>query len=215
LTQARLACTTAWIASPAETVALLDEIESFTIKAEKTIGSTSTNGIAKSPISRPDQPASATSMARELLGAPAMPTDGTFDDEVKPISSSASDYDADNDGASISSRSDVTAVRDEGLQPRSTNGLNGSATSFSPSSSSSTLQKGQIPTSANDHAAWLAQVDNSRMAKYRGKYGAPKMENADTGSNAGDSNGDADNSSDGGVAAGGAVPEVKQEEVIW
>lgn len=202
--QARLACTTAWIASPAETVALLDEIEDFTLELERTKHSSTnatTHNIPTSPPSRPDQPKLADTSARELLGAPAIPTDGTNDKKfvtdandasVPPIENgdvptskapSISAYEADTDSAT--KRSETPNIRSGVLQERPNGSVHDSIATATTAFGMG--PKLNVPTTSAEQSKWIAEV-GGRIGKFKGgRYGAPKTGQAgsDTASNAG------------------------------
>lgn len=126
--QARLACTTAWIASPAETVALLDEIEIFSIESNHT-GKNNDDGVISKQKSRPDTSSSADAIARDLINVETPPSKVDDESTFNKVDTPASTYDADpvrstNDDAT----STHTAVPQDNSSSVSVSGIgNGSA----------------------------------------------------------------------------------------
>lgn len=207
--QARLACTTAWIASPAETVTLLDEVEAFTVESDKSNGHVNGNGHTNSSQeSKPDNATSADAAARDLLDAPAIPTGN----ESKLVKEETSTYDADEsstaDDETVSTRSSGTAVSQSADHAFSVNG----------SSASGNSPKSYVPDSLADRTAWM-NISKGKLGKYAHKY-ARKEPEAGGGSVLGENESVADGGSgvgDGESVAGGAetVEEPATEVETW
>jgi len=177
--QARLACTTAWIASPAETVSLLDEIESFTAESEKSNGLTGgySNGINNpNQESKPDIATSADAAARNLLHAPAIPVhDENSATKDGTISYTPSTYDADEssstpDDETMSIRSSGTTVPKSAERRIDINGssISGSSLSFGG-------EKSSVPDTLADGTAWM-NISKGKMNKYAHKYARKEPE---------------------------------------
>lgn len=184
-----MACTTAWIASPAETVALLDEIERFTVDFEGANGTRPAkilNPAASEFSSRADQSTSADAAAHSLLNGNGF--DGTDHDSAvaSPVTAEATIKRGLNSldtstTASVSSneisetasvRIDNTATPHDVMQPRP----NGLVSTTSPAQ-----KQGNIPTTDQERREWIDKAKGA-IGKFAGRYGTPKTGGSDTAS---------------------------------
>lgn len=217
--QARLACTTAWIASPAETVSLLDEIERFTVELEHE----STNGdnpaslkpTASEFTPRPDQPTSADTKARSLLGTNG--TNGTHGTDpatsasavATPVddksatpqgfgSTATSTYAASASGNETSEMTETASIRSDNtttprtvMQPR-------------PNGTPPAQKIGNIPTTDQERKDWISKAQGA-IGKFSGRYGTPKTGGSDTASVRSGRSGTGSQRNGGGSAFGGSA----------